>query len=246
MRGASPASCECSPGLSRASVLPSALPPGATRALVPRPLDTCISHTPGTRHRALGVCRVPLLPSQGPTELLQLASHPQAGPTFHLSTASDWVPRLTYLWAGPSGHPPLSVLRKEPGRRLTAARPARSSPAALIKHHSCRLCVHRFPQRRPETADQTHQDKVSPGTHSPPPGEISQTCHQEGLIKTDGVGKRTHGAGPGPKSFSLHFETSVLLAEFRPKPTFPDRPGPELPVSPGSQGDVCVHTGLWG
>lgn len=163
-----------------------------------------------------------------------------------LPTARDWVPRLSYLWAGPSGHPPLSVLRKEPGRRLTAARPARSSPAALIKHHSCRLCVHRFPQRRPETADQTHQDKVSPGTHSPPPGEISQTCHQEGLIKTDGVGKRTHGAGPGPKSFSLYFETSVLHAEFRPKPTFPDRPGPELPVSPGSQGDVCVHTGLWG
>ena len=55
------------------------------------------------------------------------------------------------------------------------------------------------------------------------------------------MGKRTHGADPGPNIFSLHFETSVLHARFRPKPTFPDRPAPELPLSPGSQGDACAH-----
>lgn len=93
--GASSASCECSPGLSCASVLPSALSPGATRAWVPRPLDTCISHMPGTRRRALGVWRVPLLPSQGPAELLQLPSYPQAGLTFHLSPLlASGAPRL--------------------------------------------------------------------------------------------------------------------------------------------------------
>lgn len=147
-----------------------------------------------------------------------------------LPTASDWVPRLTYLWAGPSGHPPLSVLRKEPGRRLTAARPARSSPAALIKHHSCRLCVHRFPQRRPETADQTHQDKVSPGTHSPPPGEISQTCHQEGLIKTDrGWGSRP--TGPAQDQRASH---SIL------KPLCSTQSSGQSPHFQTGQGQSCL------
>lgn len=230
MRGASPASCECSPGLSCASVLPSALPPGATRALVPRPLDTCISHTPGTRQQALGVWRVPLLPSQGHAELLQLASHPQAGPTFRLSPPPATGPPPSYLWAGPSGHPPLSVLREELGRRLTAARPAQSSPAALIKHHSCRLCVHRFPQRRSETADQTHQDKVSPGTHSPPPGEISQTCHQEGLIKTDrGWGSRP--TGPAQDQRATH---SIL------KPLCSTQSSGQSPHFQTGQGQSCL------